>query len=257
MLGDKETVECVVSEYNLPDGTGLAVFESVRELAPDTACVLFTETRMDDIDTATFGDVVAEYIHKSDGARTELLDVVQQTLALHSQTAYPLPANEDARVATLRKYTSETEALGDSLDRLTEIATELLGVHSAAIGIIDTHTEEFLSCYGADFEAMDREDSLCTYAILDDDITVVEDVQADPRFADNDALQAANIRFYASSPLVTPSGEAIGTFCIQHDEPGELADRDHELLTMLADEAMDQFVLRRRLRDAREGRQDG
>ncbi|MCD2202243.1 GAF domain-containing protein [Halobacterium sp. KA-6] len=252
---DEHAVECVVTEHELPDGTGLELVDAVRERYPDAACVLFTATSLDNIDTGAFGSLVAEYVHKDDD-HDELVDVVEHALAFRSQTAYPLPENEDARLAALERYTSETESLGDSLDRLTELAAELLDVDSAAVGIIDTHTEEFLSCHGIDFGTMDRDESVCTYAILDDDVTVVENVQADPRFADNDALRAANIRFYAGKPLVTPDGEAIGTFCVQDGESRGFPDRDRELLSMLGDEAMEQLTLRRRIRDARRGGRD-
>ncbi|MCD2200785.1 response regulator [Halobacterium sp. KA-4] len=232
---DEHPVECVVTEYTLPDGTGLELVDAVRERHPDAACMLFTATPLDDIDTDAFGSLVAEYVHKDDD-HDELVGIVEHALAFRSQTAYPLPANESARVNALEQYAADPTELGASLDRLTELATALFGVNAAAIGIIDAHTEEFLSCHGVSFDPMDREDTVCTYAILDDRVTVVEDVADDPRFADNEGLAAANIRFYASAPLITPDGEAIGTFCIYNDEPRTFASRDRELLSLLGDE---------------------
>jgi GAF domain-containing protein len=247
-LGE-HVVECVVTEHALPDGTGLELVETARERYPDAACVLFTATPLDDVDTDAFGDVVAEYVRKDDD-HDELVSVVEHALAFRSQTAYPLPEDEGARVAALEQYAADPAELGSSLDRLTELATALFGVDAAAVGVIDAHTEDFLSCHGVSFDPMDREDTVCTYAILDDDVTVVEDVQDDPRFADNEGLAAANIRFYASAPLVTPEGRAIGTFCIYDDQPRGFDERDRELLSLLGDEAMEQLTLRRRIRDA-------
>ena len=86
-----------------------------------------------------------------------------------------------------------------------------------------------LSCYGAAFEPLDREETICTYAILEEDVTVVEDATADPRFSDNGTLAGADVRFYAGAPLRTPNGQAIGTFCIHDDEPRTFSDRDREL----------------------------
>lgn len=68
--------------------------------------------------------------------------------------------------------------------------------------------------------------------------------------AQNKGLTAAGIRFYASAPLVSPDGHPIGTVCVYDDERREFDDSDRELLQLLADEAMDQLLLRRRLRDA-------
>jgi len=247
VLADGASLDCLVTEYDLGDGTGLELAEDVRGHSPDAACVLFTTTSLDDVDTGTFGALVAEYVAKQGEDRGELLGLVEHALAFRSQTAYPLPDDEGARVAALEQYATDPAELGESLDRLTVIATELFDATAAAVGIIDAHSQEFLSCHGIAFEPMAREDTTCTYAILDADVTVVEDVWEDPRFADNEALDAAGVRFYASAPLVTPDDQAIGTFCIYDDEPRAFADRDRELLSMLGEEAMQQLTLRSRV----------
>ncbi|WP_436926830.1 hypothetical protein [Halosimplex amylolyticum] len=40
---DADRVDCVVTEYDLLDGTGLDVLTGVREMTPDTPVVLFTD----------------------------------------------------------------------------------------------------------------------------------------------------------------------------------------------------------------------
>lgn len=249
---DDATVECLVTEQDLPDGTGLELAGEARETHPDVVCVLFTAIPLDDIDTAAFGETVAEYLPKNNpNAHEELAALVEHSLAFRSQTAYPLPENEDARLAALERYADNPAVLGSSLDRLTELATELFGLNAAAVGLIDVHEQRFLACHGVAFEPIDREETVCTYALLDEDVTVIEDVNDDPRFEDHEGLAAADIRFYASAPLVTPDGQAIGTFCVYDDRPRSFSSRDRELLQMLADEAMDQLRLRRRLREGK------
>jgi len=243
--------DCVVTEYDLPDGSGLDVLGRARDAVPDAACVLFTDTPIDRVDTAAVGDLVAEYLSKGDPeAREQLVALVDHSLAFRNQTAYPLPEDEDARIAALDRYVGDPEALDDSLDRLTELATALFDVDAAAVGLVDAHEERFLSCVGVAFGSVDREDTVCTYAILDEQVTVVEDTLEDPRFEDNERLRAAGLRFYASAPLRTPEGRAIGTFCVFDSQPGGFDARQRELLELLADEAMEQLELRRRLRAA-------
>lgn len=257
-LGGDQEVECVVTEQDLPDGTGLELVERVRERAPDAVCILFTHVPLEAIDTAAFGDAVVEYLSKSDpDARSRLVDLVRDGVALRSQTAYPLPENETARVEALERYAPDPGVLGDSIDRLTEIATGLFDVNSAAVGLIDAHEERFLSCYGAAFETMDRQETVCTYTILDAGVTVVEDVRADPRFSDNEGLSDAGIRFYAGAPLVTPEGHPIGVFCVHDGDPRTFSERDREYLVMLAEEAMDHLESQRRLREATEDADGG
>ncbi|WP_435067481.1 GAF domain-containing protein [Haloplanus sp. C73] len=252
-LRESPPVDALVTEYELPDGTGLELMEDARGLSPDTACVLFTATALDDMDTDAFGGVVAEYVSKDDpDARAEVVARVEQSVAFQTQTAYPLPENESARVAALERYAADPAELGESIDRLAEVATALFGVDSAAVGLIDAHEQRFLACHGVSFDPIDREDTVCTYAILEDDVTVYEDTRDDPRFSENEGLAAANIRFYASATLTTPAGHRIGTFCVYDDEPRDFSEADRHHLQLLADEAMEQLELRRRLREAGE-----
>jgi GAF domain-containing protein len=242
------SVDCVVTEYDLPDGTGLDLLRTVRDRAPDAACVLFTGRPVERVDTAAVGDLVAEYISKDNPeARERLTELVEQSLAFRNQTAYPLPDDEEARLAALDRYATDPEALGDSLDRLTELATALFDAEAAAVGLIEAHEERFIACRGVSVDRVPREDTVCTYAILDDEVTVVEDVREDPRFEDNEKLTQVGIQFYASAPLVTPAGQTIGTFCLFDGLPRRFEARDRHLLGLLADEAMDQLELRRRL----------
>jgi CheY-like chemotaxis protein len=253
----EETVECLVTEYDLPDGTGLELIQAARNVAPDAACILFTDRPLEDVDTAAFGDVVAEYLSKdAPDAHGELTELVDHAVAFRNQTAYPLPDDEDARLAALERYAATPESLGTSLDRLTELATALFDLDAAAVGLMDAHEQRFLSCFGVSFETVEREETVCTYALLDEGVTVIEDAREDPRFEDNEGLRTADIRFYASAPVTTPEGHAIGTFCVYDDEPRSFADRDRELLSLLADEVMEQLVLRRRLSETG-GEHDG
>ncbi|MDY6817463.1 MAG: response regulator [Halobacteriales archaeon] len=254
LLQTAEDVECLVTEYSLPDGTGLELIEEVRQTDPDAACILFTATPLEEIETEAYDGMIAEYLGKDvPAAREELVALIEHSLAFQSQTAYPLPNNEEARVAALDRYATDPESLGTSLDRLSELATALFGVNSAGIGLIDAHHERFLGCHGASFGTLDREASICTYAILDPEVTVIENVPEDPRFMENEGLADAGIEFYAGAPLITPDGHAIGVFCIHDDTPRAFTDREQRLLKLLAEEAMEQLELRRRLTDG-EGR---
>ena len=249
-------VDCLVTEYDLPDGSGLELVRETRAASPDTACVLYTDAGIGEMDTEAFGEVIAEYVRKDDpGSADRLVEIVEHSLAFRSQTAYPLPDDEDARLATLSRYATDPAALSASLDRLTELAAAQFDVDSAAVGLVDSHEERFLSCHGADVDSLDREDTICTYAILEEGVTVVEDATADPRFSDNETLAAAEIRFYAGAPLTAPDGRAIGTFCLQDGESREFDGRDRELLSLFAGQTMEQLELRRRLRET--GGDDG
>jgi GAF domain-containing protein len=249
-----DSVAGVVTEYDLPDGTGLELVAYARELNPDLVGVLFTDAGFDEMDDDVLGGTVLEYVDKgAPDARAELVDLLSFSLDTRSQTAYPLPDDEDARLDAVEAYVDDVDALDDSLDRLTRIATALFEVDAATVGFVEAHHERFLACQGTDVDRMDRDETVCTYAILDEGPTVIPDTREDPRFEANDALASADVRFYAGAPVRTPEGEAIGVFCLFDDEPRSFSARDRTLLSLFAEDVMETLDLRRRLRDATGG----
>ncbi|WP_247010042.1 GAF domain-containing protein [Halorientalis litorea] len=249
------SIDCVVTEYTLPDGTGLDLIAGVRGHVPDTPCVLFTDDSPEDIDTTAFESVVVEYLSKgSSGGSDRLTELVDTLLARRSQVGYPLPPDEDGRLAALAQYdVAELETV-TALDRLTELAARHFDVDRAFVGIVTEHEERFVSCHGGELEPLDREDTMCTHAILEDDLLVVPDVREDDRFEHNDALDRLNIRSYAGAPVRTPDGAALGSFCLTDGDARTYSADDRTYLRLLADEVEEQLDLRSRLREA--GRAD-
>lgn len=232
---DERSVACVITECGLPDGSGIELVDRVRETAPDTVCVLYTDTPADDIPTEGAAQVVDTYF-KSTTPPERLASLVAATLELRSHTAYPLPADEDDRLATLASLDVDSEGLRAALDRLTELAARHFGLERASVNLIEADTQTFLACHGADWSSTPREDSICTYAIMDDDpVTVIGDLTDDPRFAANEGLRELGIRFYAGADVVA-DGVTVGTLCVYGEEPAAFDEEDREYLTLLADQ---------------------
>ena len=255
--GNGDVVDCLVTEHDHPDGTGLDLIAHARETAPDIACVLYTDRDPAAIDTVTLGDTVAEYLQKGEGSHDRLVELVEFSVATRSQTAYPLPDDEDARLAALDRFVADPDELDATFARLTEIAAATFDIDAAAVGLVDAHHERFLGCYGIDVDRMDREDTVCTYAILEEGVTVVEDLHEDPRFADNEAIDGVDIRFYAGVPVTAPDGSKIASFCLYDFAPRSLSTDDRALLELFAAEAGDQLALRGRLREQETPAVDG
>lgn len=95
---------------------------------------------------------------------------------------------------------------------------------------------------------------MCAAVLVEPGRVVVPDAREDPRFRDNAFVTGvvASVRFYASSPLITPSGVAIGTLCVFDDEVGELTDATAHALDLLAHQVIDVLELRRVSRDLAE-----
>ena len=240
--------DCLVTEYALPDGTGLDVVSAGRAIHPDVGCVLFSDTPFDEIDTSEAADAVVDYLPKESAADYEYLpDLVRDVTTGRTQTAYPLPPDEDERLAALAAYDVDGLATTDAFDRLTELAALQFDVKFAFVGLVDAHEERFVSCYGAEWESLPREKTVCTYAILEDDVTVVEDVQRDPLFETNEVLRDLDIRSYAGAKITGPDGEIVGMFCVLDNQPRTYAEDERTALTLFAAEASEQLDLRSRV----------
>lgn len=239
------SVTCVVTEYELPDGTGVELANHVREDGPEVTCVLFSS---EDAESEDAGPAVSEFVRKGDdGDLDSLVSLINRRVAPYGRVGFPVPPDEAERLVAVERYTDEPPELEESLDRLTTLAAATFDVSMAAVSLMEDRQQQFLSCFGGDVLTMGREDTVCAHAMLESGVSVIPDLQEDPRFAGDPGLEAAGIRSYASANITTQDGHAIGTFCLYDGEPREYDDRERELLTLFAEETMDQFELRRRL----------
>lgn len=234
----------VVTEYSLPDGTGIDLIRSARETCPDAGCVLYTDADPDSIDTDQLRGAVTEYVGRDSLFGDErLANLLRTTVETGSQRSYPLPQNEAERLAGLEAYDLTDDELVASLDRITDLAAAHFDVPRASINIINEHSQDFLACYGdaENWDAVDREESICTFTILEPDrVMVVEDVTDDPRFESrSEGLVEMGVRAYLGANLVTDAGLAIGSLCVYDETPRSFSDSDEAYLRNLAEVAMD------------------
>ena len=239
----------VITEYALPNGTGFDVIDAVRGICPDAGCVLYTDTDPDSIDPTELRGVITEYVGKGSAFGADrLTQLVRTTVETRSQSTYPLPQDETERLAALRSYDLDSEAVVSSLERITDLAATHFGVEQASVNIIGEHSQEFLACHGpaGEWETMDREDSICTFTILEDDgVMAVPDVTDDPRFESrSDALVDLGIRAYLGANLTSSVGLTIGSLCVYDDDPRAFTHEDEAYLRDLAALAMELVELR-------------
>jgi PAS domain S-box-containing protein len=167
--------------------------------------------------------------------------------------AAPLPLNESARIAALAGYEILDTPPEQEFDDLTLLASHICGTPQATISLVDRERQWFKSRVAVEATETPRDVAFCAHAILQDDVMVVPDAQADERFAGNPLVTGGpGIRFYAGAPLVNSEGQALGTICVMDQVPRHLAPDQVDALRVLSRQVVAQLELRRRLRSERE-----
>ena len=105
-------------------------------------------------------------------------------------------------------------------DRITRLAAQFFGAPMAAISFVTHDRCWFKSTYGFDLPQLARSASFCSHTIGSPEALVIPDATADARFAGL-ALVAdpPHVRFYASVPVFTADGFAVGAVAVMDTRP--------------------------------------
>jgi phosphoribosyl 1,2-cyclic phosphodiesterase/FixJ family two-component response regulator len=147
----------------------------------------------------------------------------------------PVPDDERERLQALSRLGVLDTDPEERFDRITRLASAVLGVPIALVSLVDTDRQWFKSSHGLDTRQTPRDVAFCAHAILGDDVFVVPDALLDPRFADNPLTTGEpRVRFYAGCPL-SVGGHRVGTLCLIDHRPRQLDEAQLHLLRDLAD----------------------
>ena len=118
-----------------------------------------------------------------------------------------LAPNEDRRLAALQAY----QVAGDApfFDEFVRLTGKLFQAPIALVSLVESDTVWYRGNAGlAEVPArVPRQESLCSVAVLSDEITVFPDLADRPcALIDPAAVDALGLRFYAGFPLRTPAG---------------------------------------------------
>jgi two-component system, sensor histidine kinase len=157
----------------------------------------------------------------------------------------PIPDDELARLAALRRYDILDTLPEQVYDDLTHLAAHLCHTPIALVSLVDAERQWFKSRHGLDAQETDRAYSFCAHAIVTGQMFVVPDALRDERFADNpNVLSDPDIRFYAGTPLISSDGHALGTLCVIDRKPRRLEEQELNMLRALGRMVMSQIELR-------------
>ena len=158
---------------------------------------------------------------------------------------FPVPDNEQQRIAALKRYAILDTPPEEVFDRITRLAAAFLDVPITLISLVDDTRQWFKSSVGLDATQTDREIAFCAHTIVEDQLMVVSDARQDKRFSQSPLVKGEpHIAFYAGAPIKTSDGYNLGTLCAIDTTPRQLSDPQKLVLQDLADMVLDALELR-------------
>ncbi|RYY89784.1 MAG: GAF domain-containing protein, partial [Chitinophagaceae bacterium] len=153
-------------------------------------------------------------------------------------TPSPLPPNEQQRLEDLYSYDIlDTESEQD-FDELVELANLVCGTQMSLVALMDEHRQWNKASMGYPVSETPRELTICTHAMLANDLFIVENALEDERFRNLPGVQNdPMVRFYAGAPIISEKGFALGTVCVFSSTPGQLTEVQKSTLQRLARQA--------------------
>lgn len=156
-------------------------------------------------------------------------------------SAHPdlIPTYEPHRLEALRQYQVLSVPGQQLFNDLVSIVAKLFGVPIALVSLVGADEVVFAGNVGLPgLERVARPDSMCSVAVLQDGVTVYENLLVRPcHLTSPDAAAALNLQFYAGQPLRSADGFPIGTLCVMDHAPRVFSAEESVLLASLGDVA--------------------
>ncbi|MGI4883793.1 MAG: GAF domain-containing protein [Janthinobacterium lividum] len=151
-----------------------------------------------------------------------------------------IPTYEPHRLEALRSYQLLSVPGQQLFNDLVGIVAKLFGVPIALVSLVEAEEVVFAGNVGLPgLERVARPDSLCSVAILQDGVTVYENLLVRPCHLTNpDAAAALDLQFYAGQSLHSADGYPVGTLCVMDHAPRTFSAEESALLASLGDVAM-------------------
>jgi signal transduction histidine kinase len=161
-----------------------------------------------------------------------------------------IPDNDGKRVAKLEDFNILDTASDVTFDTIAEIARDVIGTPSAFVSFVDKDRVFFKANLSSlPSNSVKREHSLCSYTILENNITVIEDTLAVGGLESPYVGVVGGIRFYAGAPIVTEDGYNVGTVCVVDDKPRLAPNlKQFDILSKLAKLALEKLESHRSTR---------
>jgi len=187
---------------------------------------------------------------------TTLADAVVQLAKLApiagwDMTPAPIPGDDEQRLAALSALHLPESPIDPAFDRVTKRIARIFDAPIALVTLVDEDCEYFKGQTGlpedlATARHAPRATSVSGHVVASNEVLVVEDLARDRRFSGNPFLKAHGLRFFAGVPLRAPNGQPVGSLCVMDTKPRSVNERELRLLSLTAEEVMEEIGNRRR-----------
>lgn len=169
-----------------------------------------------------------------------------------AKAEYAVPFNEAERLRAVEQSGLLYSPKERSFDRLVDLAAKVTNSPIALFTLLTADEQWFKARSGFEGDRSPREWAFCNYTIVANELTVLEDLGADERFADNPVLrQPYNFQFYAGAPVRNEKCFALGSICVIDRVPRSLDQSERDALSALAEAASNLVITRAQEREIR------
>ena len=148
----------------------------------------------------------------------------------------PLPSNEKRRAETVAKIDLIDKHHDDLFYSYCELGKVLSGFDGAAVTVMTADQQCSLSTSDGKRIEVEREFTLCQYAILEAEPTIVYELRDHPIFKEQRAVVSGElVGSFCAFPIINRNNYALGTFCLVNENPKELSNSTIESLKALVD----------------------
>jgi PAS domain S-box-containing protein len=161
------------------------------------------------------------------------------------------------RLAVLHKTGLLDTRAEPGFDRLTRLAAKLLRAPVALVSLVDHDRQFFKSsvCLSGPWEPGGQTPlthSFCKHVVTSGRPLIIEDARRDPLVSDNLAVSELGVVAYAGIPLITSTGQALGSFCAIDERPRSWTADEIDMLEDLAASVVTEMELRLAVNEAQE-----
>ncbi|WP_417357476.1 ATP-binding protein [Flavobacterium sp.] len=169
-----------------------------------------------------------------------------------------IPSNDMQRLEKLYEYRILDTHSEEAFDKIALLAAQIFNTTSAFISFVDQDRVFLKSNLSLlPHNVIERRDSICSLAILNDNVTVFNDTHTSPDLMESPYVAGEDgIRFYAGAPLKTPEGYLVGTVCVIDKVAREVTDAQMDMLKTLSKIIVNKLESRLRYRKSIESQID-